>query len=247
MSVNSDMTIKQLVTLHVSVWVEIYHLISKHILKKVTLHVSVWVEIVCLAQTQDNIQVTLHVSVWVEITVSLTPSDILQVTLHVSVWVEIQFLLIFQVCLIVTLHVSVWVEISLFYPFSQSGEVTLHVSVWVEILRVYWKLMTMSSRSTWACELKCQRFVLTTWKNWSRSTWACELKCIKFIHHTNTPRHAPRERVSWNISSVPWLLPPPVTLHVSVWVEIPSVVSASSVDSSRSTWACELKLKVNFV
>ena len=32
-----------------------------------------------------------------------------------------------------------------------------------------------------------------------------------------------------------------VTLHVSVWVEIPSTVMTYSPPMSRSTWACELK------
>ena len=33
-------------------------------------------------------------------------------------------------------------------------------------------------------------------------------------------RHAPRERVSWNFSNNVCSFAPPVTLHVSVWVEI---------------------------
>ena len=103
--------------------------------------------------------------------------------------------------------------------------VTLHVSVWVEIQRGRSVANPTSSRSTWACELK-----------WSVST--------------NTLiqlRHAPRERVSWNIritvkhcysvksrstwacelkltSPIVLLMTQKVTLHVSVWVEIKIVI-----------------------
>ena len=38
-------------------------------------------------------------------------------------------------------------------------------------------------------------------------------------------RHAPRERVSWNIGFNSLFTFPPVTLHVSVWVEIVSYVT----------------------
>ncbi len=56
--------------------------------------------------------------------------------------------------------------------------VTLHVSVWVEIFAITLDGEWMSSRSTWACELKCQCNVhVLTADNRSRSTWACELKC----------------------------------------------------------------------
>ena len=34
-----------------------------------------------------------------------------------------------------------------------------------------------------------------------------------------------------------------VTLHVSVWVEIPEWTNIFKLNSSRSTWACELKFK----
>ena len=97
----------------------------------------------------------------------------------------------------------------------------------------------------------------------SRSTWACELK---FPWNSTTSKkrsHAPRERVSWNIALVLDANMKPVTLHVSVWVEIDNVAKAISAAlvtlhvsvwvemnfvaaqvylfESRSTWACELK------
>ena len=55
------------------------------------------------------------------------------------------------------------------------------------------------SRSTWACELKWFWFSAPHKWDWSRSTWACELKCL------------------WDDTISAWQL---VTLHVSVWVEI---------------------------
>ena len=57
------------------------------------------------------------------------------------------------------------------------------------------------------------------------------------------PSHAPRERVSWNLFQQLQDYLQNVTLHVSVWVEIQQWChSSSSQLTSRSTWACELKL-----
>ena len=55
--------------------------------------------------------------------------------------------------------------------------VTLHVSVWVEIKLTEYRVQQLESRSTWACELKCIKFIHHTNTPPSRSTWACELKC----------------------------------------------------------------------
>ena len=76
----------------------------------------------------------------------------------------------------------------------------------------------------------------------SRSTWACELKCFCYVKNNEIVSHAPRERVSWNYKFKMFYESFPVTLHVSVWVEI--ILSASLINTlmSRSTWACELKL-----
>ena len=76
------------VTLHVSVWVEIWNVFLQMISKKVTLHVSVWVEIGSLTLDLHEEVVTLHVSVWVEIVNPMTARLPTGVTLHVSVWVE---------------------------------------------------------------------------------------------------------------------------------------------------------------
>ena len=147
--------------------------------------------------------------------------------------------------------------------------VTLHVSVWVEMIlitalglffcghapreRVSWnrestqRIFTRMSRSTWACELKFKD--LSIWVNalmTSRSTWACELKSFYSDRETKITRHAPRERVSWNVilsllTKNFWK----VTLHVSVWVEIWIFLRWNQFIASRSTWACELKYKVH--
>ena len=80
------------------------------------------------------------------------------------------------------------------------------------------------SRSTWACELKFKD--LSIWVNalmTSRSTWACELKSFYSDRETKITRHAPRERVSWNVQILFDFCHCQVTLHVSVWVEIVSV------------------------
>ena len=232
------------VTLHVSVWVEIYPLLCVTEITLVTLHVSVWVEMqirvlnrycylsrstwACELKLSleynpiENYSVTLHVSVWVEIISDtiLQGDDI--VTLHVSVWVEIWTFVNWQFLHIVTLHVSVWVEICFnitALPFSSLSRstwacelkspdvpnkheqviVTLHVSVWVEIpFKACLHILAMS-RSTWACELKCARFLVISTSCKSRSTWACELKYPMGEIGTVTLRHAPRERVSWNM------------------------------------------------
>ena len=79
----------------------------------------------------------------------------------------------------------------------------------------------------------------------------------------NLARHAPRERVSWNFLPVTTASQKHVTLHVSVWVEMPMIIDKATFDEvtlhvsvwveisdildatiflkSRSTWACELK------
>ena len=162
-------------------------------------------------------------SVWVEIDKSYLYFFAVIVTLHVSVWVEIHHLPhLAQNCnchaprervswnllpyraqmfeLNVTLHVSVWVEIEKFGYTSWTDCVTLHVRVWVEIFCLLHKSFMGGSRSTWACELKFNvrwNYVIVSM---SRSTWACELKCTVVSSHWNRYSHAPRERVSWNLT-----------------------------------------------
>ena len=187
----------------------------------VTLHVSVWVEIQKNRNRIHKNLVTLHVSVWVEMDKYLfiraeqkghAPRErvswncrfcqieyLKQVTLHVSVWVEMGLPLYSSWYTVVTLHVSVWVEIGSLHTLSRKVLVTLHVSVWVEIC------------------LSCVFLNL----NESRSTWACELKCYQLQRYQEQQsRHAPRERVSWNCKKKARIWYCMVTLHVSVWVEI---------------------------
>ena len=98
----------------------------------------------------------------------------------------------------------------------------------------------------------------------SRSTWACELKFGNHQTAVLQKSHAPRERVSWNLQlPLVWGFSPVtlhvsvwveiwkhssehvfllVTLHVSVWVEITTLACDNHhLPQSRSTWACELK------
>ena len=164
------------VTLHVSVWVEIFVSVTRLFLSIVTLHVSVWVEMkfffVCVPQKI----VTLHVSVWVEMRIFAPKSS--QSTCHAPrervSWNHTFFELHFQrICHAPRERVS-W---NLRYRRERQGYcVTLHVSVWVEIKTEPYSQLSLMSRSTWACELKFQ---------------PSALRCMPCCH-------APRERVSWN-------------------------------------------------
>ena len=136
---------------------------------------------------------------------------------------------------------SVWVEICIARRHKASHLVTLHVSVWVEIIFVNSCGGALLSRSTWACELKFMWTFVNGCIGSSRSTWACELKSRKHPPKPMSRRHAPRERVSWNRSYCGGRGTPSVTLHVSVWVEMKLSWHFLHTNSSRSTWACELK------
>ena len=232
----------------------------------VTLHVSVWVEMCGVRYCKSGYFVTLHVSVWVEILVKLYFLRKAVVTLHVSVWVEM-ILVSLKInnhkasrstwaCelkwkgettfILITESRSTWaceLKSTNKRTYLTSWNVTLHVSLWVEMIcLILVSLKINKSRSTWACELKL------LW-DWLSFTSTC---------------HAPRERVSWNtkrhqrmtkritsrstwaceLKSVLYRLPDlykPVTLHVSVWVEIINWNKQQQKNSSRSTWACELK------
>ena len=185
--------------------------------------------------------VTLHVSVWVEIKFFHCARFVAWVTLHVSVWVEIS--LITRLLTPWTSHAPrervswnapkrpiFWDQlrhaprerVSWNWPPGTDTAlsiVTLHVSVWVEMIIAGRFSISVSSRSTWACELKSQK----------RSKY--EYQC----------RHAPRERVSWNAFNLWSGTVYDVTLHVSVWVEIYTIFWQILSYRSRSTWACELK------
>ena len=186
----------------------------------VTLHVSVWVEINQSTQQANWNIVTLHVSVWVEI--KRYSGNILwhEVTLHVSVWVEIYVQFCENIDYLVTLHVSVWVEIFPLAFIMPLTAVTLHVSVWVEIKIWTLYINILTSRSTWACELK--------WKYTSLyRSQPCHAPRERVSWNANfynsigvNASHAPRERVSWNMIIFSVKASKFVTLHVSVWVEM---------------------------
>ena len=255
-----------MVTLHVSVWVEMSSVLTVLTVKSVTLHVSVWVEITSRYYLSHDKWVTLHVSVWVEIGannrlihiyLSHAPRErvswnycgtgyLLPLLLSRSTWAcELKSKKLPSHSTLPPRHAPrervSWNEIVMTF-FAYKFEVTLHVSVWVEIV--------------WRCS-----FVLSWCK--SRSTWACELKYLAPLADVRLLCHAPRERVSWNswvtmtfvryvvtlhvsvwveIDSDCTLIDVvKVTLHVSVWVEIPISLVLLAWNLSRSTWACELK------
>ena len=120
--------------------------------------------------------------------------------------------------------------------------VTLHVSVWVEISMLLFPRLVMSSRSTWACELKFYHSSRHFHARTSRSTWACELKCSAAEQIVEQCCHAPRERVSWNLNK--WEILLRTACHAPrervSWNH--KQIVQDKVSRSRSTWACELKL-----
>ena len=103
------------------------------------------------------------------------------------------------------------------------------------------------SRSTWACELKSVLLVetsQTTHVTLHVSVWV-EIFC-SFLSAPCQDRHAPRERVSWNLWGLTKICVLWVTLHVSVWVEMHFWFHKIKIVASRSTWACELKSLYSF-
>ena len=161
---------------------------------------------------------------------------------------------------------SVWVEMLSRTGYFLLTYVTLHVSVWVEITNKILKLQRCNrSRSTWACELKCQVFRCFCQIHSSRSTWACELKwnfCNLKIKYFTASRSTWACELKfyffcvilkygwvtlhvsvWVEITIFWELGSEVkvTLHVSVWVEIITIKRDNCIAASRSTWACELK------
>ena len=141
------------VTLHVSVWVEIYEMWQR-IFKQWSR--STWA---CELKYDKGLYLMDHLSHAPRERVSWNKYFFSNhrhygVTLHVSVWVEI--------C-IITPPFSFLIghapreRVSWNLPFVARGNseyVTLHVSVWVEILIYINLLGVIQSRSTWACELK---------------------------------------------------------------------------------------------
>ena len=207
------------VTLHVSVWVEMYQVKGFAFWFLVTLHVSVWVEIVIFSFYQLLIKSR---STWACELKSQSCMYVAQGYCHAPrervSWNDC--VTFGKVEYLVTLHVSVWVEMISASFSSCFAAVTLHVSVWVEI-----------------CLYLVNGVVIHRHAPRERVSWNCNEYSLNF----STVRHAPRERVSWNSYLYPTILKVFVTLHVSVWVEILVATSNNKVIVSRSTWACELK------
>ena len=80
---------------------------------------------------------------------------------------------------------------------------------------------SITSSSSWGCELKCNVLLQYTWKNMSSSLWGCELKYITCSLCCFDYRHPPCEDVSWNSDAPSVLLyGRDVILLVRLWVEI---------------------------
>ena len=134
--------------------------------------------------------------------------------------------------------------------WNRSGR-GLHYRQWCHAPRerVSWNLIVVEildfrseSRSTWACELKCEilqsKLRLHRHAPRERVSWNKMLLFLKLYLLGHAPRervswnafytlwswcyigHAPRERVSWNGMCQCDTFALRVTLHVSVWVEI---------------------------
>ena len=143
-----------LVTLHVSVWVEMIS-IAYH--TRVTVSRSTWACELKLLSEYSRASVNCHAprervswnfsnNVCSFAPLGHAPRERVSwnfctateictthVTLHVSVWVEIEKFCYKGRKYRVTLHVSVWVEISMPLMVLGLAKVTLHVSVWVEM------------------------------------------------------------------------------------------------------------------
>ena len=140
--VSCSMVSVVVVTLHVSVWVEMHQKDPCFETNYVTLHVSVWVEIFFFWFSKSKVMSRSTWACELKCFVQLNQEPVDWVTLHVSVWVEIFEHFGTQPKAIVTLHVSVWVEIHWPVVIIFNCGVTLHVSVWVNFrfnagLRVY--------------------------------------------------------------------------------------------------------------
>ena len=146
---------KVIVTLHVSVWVEIRLRDEIVVVLIVTLHVSVWVEIVrsyiCRLESgsrstwacelKSSISTEFIVSLWSRSTWACElkwhlVDNVVYYNRHAPrervSWNRTSQSFTGSLCH-VTLHVSVWVEIFAWFICLFAKIVTLHVSVWVEI------------------------------------------------------------------------------------------------------------------
>ena len=164
----------------------------------VTLHVSVWVEILVIC---TSCKTAIRHAPRERVSWNCQQKSsyrLYQVTLHVSVWVEIFiFTLIKWTCCHAprervswntpyfgttptsTRSRSTWACELKWQKLRKPLQRKRSRSTWACELKLsleYNPIENYSSRSTWACELKYKRNALhlTSWM--SRSTWACELK-----------------------------------------------------------------------
>ena len=166
-----------MVTLHVSVWVEIPDYTEILPLNTVTLHVSVWVEILRVVVVFVVNHVTLHVSVWVEISSEpATGPDMVpghaprervswndtkltfgNVPFGHAPRERVSWNVVTVNTSIIRLRHAPRERVSWNLRGRPQGDfrrVTLHVSVWVEMIWILFITNLSRSRSTWACELK---------------------------------------------------------------------------------------------
>ena len=164
------------------------------------------------------------------------------VTLHVSVWVEIKC---WNSCDVATSHaprerVSWNFKICKMHCISRSHAPRERVS-W-NLLKLYDNIYQKShaprERVSWNLCSRQNKSLSTGHAPRERVSWNIPAT----NSHNFSPCHAPRERVSWNLGDNSYLVFSLVTLHVSVWVEIGDYTMTMFNITSRSTWACELKL-----
>ena len=130
--VSCSMVSVVVVTLHVSVWVEMHQKDPCFETNYVTLHVSVWVEIFFFWFSKSKVMSRSTWACELKCFVQLNQEPVDWVTLHVSVWVEI---------------LSRKTEVD--HQWSRS--------TWaceLKSRRIRVKSIRIWSRSTWACELK---------------------------------------------------------------------------------------------
>ena len=231
-----------LVTLHVSVWVEIAVEVTRCDHDLVTLHVSVWVEICtnsrwlqlsCRHAPRERVSWNLLCSTKMRTGLSHAPRE--RVSWNCYLFARICGPIchaprervswnypskIYRRKGDVTLHVSVWVEIVTERTTAEYTAVTLHVSVWVEMVMTHLHMLKPWVTLHVSVWVEIPETIDEQVMNLSRSTWACELKFKRIVATLQLFSHAPRERVSWNIRIKLFKILKIVTLHVSVWVEM---------------------------
>ena len=173
----------------------------------VTLHVSVWVEIeICILQLLRHF-VTLHVSVWVEMHFDIKQAVYMQMSR--STWAcELKYGWYIYSCICWESR-STWACELKWKSLALFNKKRLSRSTWACELKysgAFLLYVSYVSRSTWACELKLLRtqfapntaqvtLHVSVWveidyitgltnDKRSRSTWACELKlCSKMLKY----------------------------------------------------------------